>query len=413
MQDVVALLEKLDGYREEMIETMAALTAIPALGPESDGDGEMAKARWVQSWLEALGIEVEREDAPDTRVPDGLRPNLIARLPGGDGPARWVLSHLDVVPVGELSQWEGDPWVMRREGDRLYGRGTLDDHAGLVSSMYALKAVKELGITPPGPCGLLIVSDEETGSRYGLDHVMSVMPNLVEPRDLLVVPDAGNEEGTLIEVAEKSILWLKVEVTGKQVHGSTPQTGVNALYTAARMMVASRGMTRVFDQTDELFHPPGCTFEPTRKEAGVPNINTIPGRDVFYLDCRVLPGIDLAEVEAAFAESFGAVAAEEGAKVSIEAVQRLQAPPATPADAPVVGALAGAIELVYGIKAAPGGVGGGTVAAFFRSRDLPCAVWCHWPDVAHIPNEWCSLSNLVGDAKVFAALFAGAGTSAS
>ncbi len=402
------LMDKVDGYRDQMIETMAALTAIPALGPESGGEGEMRKARWVQSWLEALGLAVERVDAPDRRVPDGVRPNLIARLPGGEGPARWVLSHLDVVPAGDLSQWESDPFIMRREGDRLYGRGTLDDHAGLVASLYALKALKELGMEPPGPCGLLIVSDEENGSRYGLDHVMEVRPDLVAPRDLLVVPDAGSEDGTLIEVAEKSILWLKVEVTGRQVHGSTPEAGVNALYAAARMMVASRDMARVFGQRDELFHPPVCTFEPTRKEAGVPNVNTIPGRDVFYLDCRLLPGIDLAEVEAAFAESFGAIAAEEGARVKIEAVQRLQAPPATPADAPVVGALAGAIELVYGKKATAGGVGGGTVAAFFRSRDLPCAVWCHWPDVAHVPNEWCSLTNLVGDAKVFALLFAGA-----
>lgn len=407
MSPAQRLMEQVASYRQEIIEAQRTLTAIPALGPTNGGQGELDKMRVVQGWLRELGMELERVDAPDDRVASGIRPNLLARLPGGDGPAVWALSHLDVVPTGAPELWGGDPWTLRVEGDRLYGRGVLDDHAGLLASYFGLKALVELGMQPPGPAGLVLVSDEETGSAYGLDYLLNAKPEAFTPEDLIVVPDAGSEDGSLIEVAEKSILWLKVEVTGRQVHGSTPEKGVNALYTAARMMVAVREMKELFPQSDPLFSPPASTFEPTRKEAGVENINTIPGFDVFYIDCRVLPDIDLDQVLGAFKRRFQEIAAQEGAGVKIRIVQRQQAAPPTPPEAPVVKALERAVARVHGIQAQPGGVGGGTVAAFLRQRGIPAAVWSTWPDTAHMPDEYCNLSDIIKDAQVFALLFAG------
>ena len=401
------LMARVEGYRQALVEAQRTLVGIPALGPTNGGQGELAKARVVQGWLEELGLDIQRVDAPDPRVEDGIRPNLVATAPGGDDAARWVLSHLDVVPPGPREEWDSDPWTLRVEGERLYGRGTLDDHAGLLASLFGLRAVLEEGLTPAGRAGLVVVSDEETGSAYGLEHVLETRPDLFTPRDLIVVPDGGDPEGLMIEVAEKSILWLRVEVTGRQVHGSTPDKGVNALYAAARMMVAAREMYQRFSLQDPLYHPPMSTFEPTKKEAGVPNVNTIPGRDVFYLDCRVLPQIRLEEVEAALNERFSQIAREQGAQVRISRVQYLPAPPPTPPQAPVVTALARAIQKVRGRPAYPGGVGGGTVAACFRQRGLPAAVWSTWPDTPHVPNEYCELGALVNDTKVFALFFAG------
>ncbi|MFH1033803.1 MAG: M20 family metallo-hydrolase [Pseudomonadota bacterium] len=401
------LLSRIEGFGPQMIEALAKLTAVPALGPANGGQGEMAKARLLEPWLNDLGLVVERADAPDERVEGGARPNLLARLPGGDGPAMWVLAHLDVVPVGELAQWDSDPWTLRVEGDKLYGRGVEDNHHGLLSGYFAIKALKDLGLTPPGPAGLALVSDEETGSLLGLDHLLKVRGDAFAPRDLIVVPDSGRPDASLIEVAEKSIYWLKVEVTGSQVHGSVPHKGVNALYAAARMMVEVRQVAKHFDRQDPLFRPPISTMEPTAKEKGVENINTIPGRDVFYVDCRVLPGIPLDQVRQEFRRRFEAIAAQEGAQVAISEVQCLQAPPATPADAPVVLALTRAIARVHGVEAHPGGIGGGTVAAFFRQRGLPVAVWSCTQNTAHMPNEWTSLKALIKDTQVMALLYAG------
>ena len=401
------LMSTIESYREPMIEAQRQLTAIPALGPENGGQGELAKAELVQKWCGELGLALTRVDAPDERVASGLRPNLLATLAGGEGPAVWILSHLDVVPPGPRELWSSDPWTLRVEGDRLYGRGVMDNQAGLVSSLFAVKALKELGVTPPGPAGLVLVSDEETGSGHGLDYLLSEKPQFFTPRDLILVTDSGEPDGSLIEVAEKSILWLKVTATGQQVHASTPQRGVNALYASARMMVAVRELYQEFPSRDPLFDPPISTFEPTRKDAGVPNINTVPGRDVFYVDCRLLPDLSIEETLQALSARLRAIAQQEGVTVEISTVQGLPAPAATSPDAPVVKALSRAVEAVHGIKARPGGLGGGTVAAFFRQRGLPVAVWLCYQHTVHMPDEYCLISQMIGDSQVMARLCAG------
>jgi succinyl-diaminopimelate desuccinylase len=88
--------------------------------------------------------------------------------------------------------------------------------------------------------------------------------------------------------------------------------------------------------------------------------------------------------------------------LQVDAVQALQSAPATSPEAPVVQALSRAIKAVYGREARPQGIGGGTVAAFFRQVGLPAAVWMTVNETAHQPNEFCSLSTLVGDARVLA-----------
>ncbi len=407
MGKAAALLARIAKMAPEMVELMRVITAVPALGPVNGGQGELAKLQALLPHLAALGLTLERVDAPDPRVESGLRPNLLAWLPGGDGPAAWVLSHLDVVPPGDPAAWGGDPWSLRVRDGRLYGRGVEDNHHGLVSSFFALKAMNELGITPPGRAGLVLVADEETGSGHGLEHVLRTRPDAFSPADLIVVPDGGDQSGGLIEVTEKSIYWLRVEVGGRQTHGASPHRGVNSLMAAARMMVATREVIAGFPQTDQRFGLPHSTMEPTRIEEGVANVNTIPGRTVFYLDCRLLPEIPLDEVEAALRQRLATIAQQEGATVEISEVQRLQSPPATPSDAPVVRALQAAIRRVHGVEARPGGIGGGTVAAFFRQRGLPVAVWSKTNPSLHQPEEWVEIDTLVKDAQVLGLIFAG------
>jgi len=81
----------------------------------------------------------------------------------------------------------------------------------------------------------------------------------------------------------------------------------------------------------------------------------------------------------------------------------------TPVDAPVVKALSAAIQTVYGVKARPIGIGGGTVGAYLRNDGFDAVVWSRMDETAHQPNEYCKLENLTGDACVMAALMLGAG----
>jgi succinyl-diaminopimelate desuccinylase len=160
-----------------------------------------------------------------------------------------------------------------------------------------------------------------------------------------------------------------------------------------------------FGLSDDLYRPPLSTFEPTKMEGNIPNINTIPGKDVFYIDCRILPGYGVDDILAAAEEIAGQVAKELALSILVEPVYRQEAATPTPADAPVVESLMRAIKRVSGLKARPMGIGGGTVAAFFRKAGLPAAVWMTMPNTPHQPNEYCLIKNIISDTKVFACLY--------
>jgi succinyl-diaminopimelate desuccinylase len=405
----VRLASRIESYEEEMVQFQSELTACPALGPENGGQGEWDKVKIIEDWISRLSPDrVLRVEAPDDRVASGVRPTLVARFEGRGPGLVWILSHTDVVPPGELSLWDSDPFTLRRDGDLIYGRGVEDNQHGVVSSYFAVKALRDEGVTPALGVGLIFVADEETGSGLGLDYLLARRPDLFGPKDLIIVPDMGHPDGTMIEIAEKSMFWLKIKVTGRQCHASTPAKGVNTLRAAARMITAlDQALPKAFPDQDPLYSPPGSTFEPTKKEANVPNVNTIPGEDVFYFDARVLPQYRLADVLAVAEKTAREVARKTGVNVHLEPVYMVQAPPATPVDAPVVQALTRAVSVVHGGLAKPCGVGGGTVAAFFRQHGLEAAVWSSLVENAHAPNEHTRLSLLKADAKVFTRIFMG------
>lgn len=395
----------LDRQRDLVISLQTEMSARPALCPTSGGIGEVEKAAFLKDWLSTNGItDIEELRAPDNRVPCGYRPTLIARLPGKQKKTVWILAHTDVVPTGDPDLWTGDPWVVRVDGDTLCGRGVEDNQQGIVSGLLTAKALLELGVQPDLSLGLIFVADEETGSIYGLDYLMQQRPDLFAKDDLILVPDVGNAEGSMIEVAEKSILWLKVTVRGRQCHASRPALGVNSLEAAADLILRVRSLHDTFSRVDELFEPPISTFTPTKKELNVENVNTVPGMDVFYIDCRVLPGYDIADVRAAVRSLADTVESERGVSITLEDVQANQSTVSTPADCEVVKRLASAIRAVYSVEPRAMGIGGGTVAAHMRVHGLEVACWSKLGGQAHQPDEKSLISSNINDAKVMTSL---------
>ena len=407
MSEPMDTYERIDGYREDIIQLQRDLTSKVALGPLNGGSGEHEKVAFIRGLFEGMNADFIQEiKAPDEKAGDGYRPNLIARWDGSKkDQVVWVLAHADIVPPGNLSLWECDPYEVRVDGDRIIGRGVEDNQHGFVSAFLGLKAILESGESLKNSVGLIIVADEETGSRYGLDYILKHHGHMFKPEDLIIVPDAGNEDGTMIEISEKSMLWLKFIVTGQQCHASTPHKGKNSLAGAARLILALEGLRGKFPLLNPLFSPPGSTFEPTKFETNVSNVNTIPGKEVFYADCRILPEIPVDDVIAAARKIAESVAAETELEIEVEASHRQDAALPTPSDAPVVTALKNAVRKVTGREAKPMGIGGGTVAAFFRAAGLPAAVWSTCPDTAHQPNEYCLISQVMADAKVFASIY--------
>jgi succinyl-diaminopimelate desuccinylase len=187
MEKVIAYINTLE---ELAIELETELCKYPAISPENAGQGEIDKCLFLEGWLRRQGItNLERFDAPDSRAKAGIRPNLVATIEGanpGKG-AFWIMSHMDVVPPGEMSLWKSDPWkaVVSAEGStkRITGRGVEDNQQGLVASVLAALALLRQGIRPERTVKLLFVSDEENGSEYGIGWMMKNHPALFRPGD--------------------------------------------------------------------------------------------------------------------------------------------------------------------------------------------------------------------------------------
>ena len=329
MSDFERVAKRIDGYEELIIDLERQLTAIQALDPDSGGDGEEKKAARLLSILEELGVtEVTVYKSPDERVSAGHRPNIVARIPGQDrGKTVWLMSHMDVVPPGDLKTWTSDPWTVRVDGGKIYGRGVEDNQQGMVASLCLAQALKEEGVTPQCDLGLLFVADEETGNKLGIEWLLD-NHEIFGERDIIVVPDGGEPDGSMIEVAEKGIVWLKLTVKGRSTHGSTPERGINAHLAACKLVLAlDEGLHGQFDKRDEVFDPPISTFAATKVESAPISVNTVPGEHVIYLDCRVLPDYSLDEVLAAAKAIAAAGDSAAGTSTEVEAVQRMDSAP--------------------------------------------------------------------------------------
>ena len=142
------LTDFINDSRELIIRLQTILTENPAVGPENGGDGEFKKAMALKSEISQWGFDsIEEIMAPDTSK------NL------------WIISHLDVVPPGDIGLWDTDPFKVVVKDDLIYGRGTEDNQQGLVSSLIAAKAMLEKKVKPDINIKLLFVADEEMGSE--------------------------------------------------------------------------------------------------------------------------------------------------------------------------------------------------------------------------------------------------------
>jgi succinyl-diaminopimelate desuccinylase len=406
---------RIDSLKDYAVKLLMELIARPAINPEYGGEGEYEKAMHLYSVIKDWGFDdIKVMNVFDPRAKNSVRPNILAFIRGRVEDKFWILTHLDVVPPGDLSAWTvTKPFEPVVRNGKVYGRGAEDNGQAIVSSLIAAKALLEEGVRPSRTVVLAFVSDEEAGSRYGIGYLVEKHCELFSRSDVALVPDYGASDGSFIEVAEKSILWVRLRVKGLQVHASTPHKGLNPHKVAAEYITAlDKVLREKYSTRNELFDPPITTCEPTmvKNPSGSPNI--VPGEHEFVYDCRLLPEHNIDELLEDFKKVFNSVASSyekvvEGVKypqLNIEIIERSDAPPPTPVDSSIVQTLIKALHELRGVKPRVGGIGGGTVAAFFRRMGIPAAVWSTIDDVAHMPNEYAKIDNMISDAKVMAYL---------
>jgi succinyl-diaminopimelate desuccinylase len=398
------LSSDIDRDASKIQDFFVRMLRVNAVNPRMGGPGEIDRADYIQSFLEGEGFEVSRADAPDSGYKRGTRPNLCTKLEGTDKERTlWFFAHMDTVPEGSRELWNSDPFEPRIEGGRIFARGAEDNGQSLVASLFALRELKVLGERLPFNVGTWFVSDEEFGSNYGVKYLLK--HSSFGAGDLIVVPDAGSVNGVDVEIAEKNLLWFKITTRGKQVHASVPAKGKNAHRLGMKLALAlDETLHRQFPGRNDLFDDPSSTFEPTKVDSNVPNVNTIPGVDAFYFDCRVLPEYLLDSVLSDINSTLHDFASRHDTDASLEIIQRDDAGPATSPTSEIARLAAKAI--VHMTKKQPKfvGIGGQTVGNLFRQRGVPTAVWSTVDEVAHEPNEYSRIANLISDTKVFAAM---------
>ncbi|SMC84111.1 ArgE/DapE family deacylase [Lentzea albidocapillata] len=139
----------------------------------------------------------------------------------GDGPTLILQGHVDVVPPGDLTQWQGDPFRPRVEGDVVHGRGACDMKAGVVAILAALAAIRAASATPRGQVSVHFVVSEEDG---GLGAFGTLQRGHTGDACIITEPTGG-----ALIIANGGALTFRIEVPGQATHGSTRYAGVSAI----------------------------------------------------------------------------------------------------------------------------------------------------------------------------------------
>ena len=402
MRSLEHFLSSAEACEDEMVATMMGMIRIPAIAPENGGSGEGKKADYLMGRLEGFD-EVRRIDVPDITDPSVMRPNILAKKAGPKRGTVWIVAHMDVVPAAELDSWDTPPFEPVLKDGRIYGRGTEDNGQAVVSSIYAARQFLSEDLQGMS-LGVALVADEETTSEMGIAHLLR--EGCFSEEDVIIVPDWASPKGSRVWVAEKGLLWLRFDVTGKSVHGSTPHKGINALRVSARFMTDLVGtLEKEFPEEDPMFSPPFSTFEPTKASATVDNVNTVPGAHSFCLDIRLLPSADMDRVIDVSKEVANRHSEESGARITVIEIQRNVSGKPSSVSSKGFHALSKAVEEVVGNVPVASGTGAATCANFFRLAGLDAYGWQHGGGTLHGPNEHVVLKNLMTDCKVFTALY--------
>jgi len=379
-QILTALMQDLAGQHEQVVAIQRELIKRPALNPEHQGDGEHEKAQWIESWLREHGYtEVIRLDSPDERVPTKMRPNLVIQYPETSpeqpSPTLWLIAQMDINPPGELMGWQGTPYAVRVDGDHLHGAGAEDNNQGITSCLLLLETLKRRQAAPPTRLGVIFTAGGNSNRDLGLDYILANNPELFAPDDLFVLFEYGDRLGSLIDVAEKRYLWLKISVRGRPAFAAHPYEAVNPVPAAVELMYSLNSLNRIFPQTNDLFLNPGNFFTLTRVEETNQAVNYIPGEMTFHMDIRLLPECDPEEVLKVITHQASLVEQRYRTPIFVEQIGLGKPGLPISTEAPLVRELQKTIKDLLEVEARPVGLDGTTLANFLRFKGFQAVAW--------------------------------------
>ena len=395
-----SILDIIDAHRQEQIRFLGELVKIPSDNPPGACDAHAARAAEL---LERLGFTVERHKVPDDAVKaNGMisATNLIIRKRFGEGGKVIALNaHGDVVPPGE--GWSVDPYGAVVKDGVMYGRGVAVSKSDFATYAFALKALEESGAPLKGAVELHLTYDEETGGAIG--------PGLILEQGLSK-PDYVISAGFSysVTVAHNGCLHLEVRVEGKSAHAARPDTGVDALEAATRLLTALYGLRERYkairSKVVGIDHP---TLIVGLISGGI-NTNVVPDVVTMRLDRRLIPEENPEAVERdliAEIERVGAAIPGIGVKTRRILLARPFTP--QPGQEVLVAALQRHAKAVMGIEIPAEGVPLYTDARLYSAAGIPTALYGAGPRTlldanGHRADEKLKLEDLIKATKVVA-----------
>jgi acetylornithine deacetylase/succinyl-diaminopimelate desuccinylase family protein len=395
-------LHWIDEHREELLVFAARLVATPS--PNLPGD-ERAVAAVIQTEIVRLGLA-----GAEIAAKEPHRPNLIYRLRGGrPGPVLMLCGHSDTKPVGDLGQWETDPFQPVVKDGKLYGLGSTDMKGAVAAMIYATAALKQFESELAGEVLLVINADEERSMKFGSEYLATEYGIKADVALLGEPSGIDGPEFEFLHLLSRGICCFKIRVLGTQMHSSLTDRlpSVNANVKLADVL------TRMHRELQLTFSPHQLCAAPTinlgvKIEGGV-GYGVCPGAAEFQADIRTLPGMTLQQLQKdieRFLDSRRRDDPELRVELEFEQPPLDWIPPTeVPADHPLVTALLNAAEEVLGWRPKLSSFAGATDAAKFQGlAGIPTipSFGPGWLRLAHGPNECVGIEAIVQAAKLYA-----------
>jgi succinyl-diaminopimelate desuccinylase len=381
-----SIVEQIDRSRASIVGLLASAVRTESSNPPGD-------TRRVADLLSAH----LRERSLDFQIlaDEPRKPNIIARI-GTGSPEVLFTSHMDTVPPGDRRAWRRDPFSGEIVSARMYGRGSADAKASLIGMIAAIEALTMV-LPLAGTLSFAAVSDEEVGGVKGTEFLVD--RGLLRPNHVVV----GEITHNRLAVAEKGVVWLRITTHGRAAHASTPWEGSNAISHMIRVLAAIEQHigNRLKGMSHPLVPPPSLSMGTIR--GGIAT-NVVADWCEATIDRRTLPGESIPEAVAEIERVLAGLEKDDPTLQSDVEVVQSGPPIETPMDAHIV-RLAQVVARELQIPSDVVGYPQASDGRFFAERGVPTIIFGPGsPEVAHTPDEYVDLDDVITAAKFYALL---------
>ncbi len=408
------VLREIEARKDEIVALTQDLIRFPTINPP--GEAYRPCAEYLGQRLARRGMKVEYVRAEGTPGDSDKYPriNVVARHDGGrPGPCVHFNGHLDVVQTG--AGWTVDPFGGLVRDGKVYGRGACDMKGGLAAAVVAVEALIDSGMELPGALEISGTVDEETGGYGGVAY-LAERGWFSKPRvDHVIIPEPLNVDRVCI--GHRGVWWAEIETLGRQAHGSMPFLGDSAI----------RHMSAVLEKFERKLYPAlaarhsDMPVVPDGARQSTMNINSVHGGEAeshsglpapcvadscrMVIDRRFLIEESLSSVQDEVKDLLDQLAGERpGFRYKMRELFNVQ-PTMADRNGPVATATANAVRKILGrdaqIVCSPGTYDQKHVDRIGRLKDC-IAYGPGVLDLAHQPDEWVGIQDMVDAAKVMA-----------